>query len=73
MLSAFTSKPNLTPRFNYIKTELLSFFRHVGFRGSEVSFVPVSGMEGINLLETPTEPLLTSWYVGLEQGDCAGL
>ena len=34
--------------------------------------MPVSGMEGINLLETPTEPLLTSWYVGLKQGVCAG-
>jgi len=51
-------------RFNYIKTELLSFFRQVGFKGSEVSFVPVSGMEGINLLDAPSEPLLTNWYKG---------
>lgn len=49
-------------RFNYIKTELLSFFRQVGFKGAEVTFVPVSGMEGINLLDVPSEPLLTNWY-----------
>ena len=51
-------------RFDFIKKELNLFFKTVGFKGSEVVFVPVSGMEGDNLLEKSVTPQLTSWYKG---------
>ena len=48
-------------RFDYISSELCTFFKSVGFKSSETIFVPVSGLEGDNLLEKSTTSKLTEW------------
>ena len=48
-------------RFQTIQQELGEFFKTVGFKRTEVVYVPVSGMEGENLLHKSTVPELTAW------------
>ena len=50
-------------RFDYISKELLEFFKNVGFKRCDSVFVPVSGLEGDNLLEKSTTPQLLLWCV----------
>jgi small GTP-binding protein len=50
------------PRFDWIIETLLPFLRQIGFRKEQVSFIPVSGFKGDNLVET--SPLLEDWYTG---------
>ena len=52
-------------RYNEILQKLSAFLRQAGFRDSDVSFVPCSGLAGVNLVQTPAvEDELMSWYTG---------
>lgn len=51
-------------RFKEIETKLGSFLKQVGFRESDVIYVPCSGLAGENLVKKPTQKLLTNWYKG---------
>lgn len=51
-------------RFKEIVSKLKSFLRQAGFKESDVTYIPCSGMTGENLVKTPTEPQLLSWYKG---------
>lgn len=51
-------------RYNDIKSSLTTFLKTVGYRSSDVQYVPCSGLTGENLVEVPKEAALTSWYRG---------
>lgn len=51
-------------RFDDIVKKLKTFLRQVGFKESDVSFVPCSGLTGQNLIIKPTENDLLRWYDG---------
>lgn len=51
-------------RFTEISTKLKTFLKQAGFRESDVTFVPCSGLTGQNLVAAPTENELLSWYKG---------
>ena len=54
-------------RYEFIMSEVKPFLKSIGFKEESISFVPISGLEGINLSEKPTEakvPDLASWYHG---------
>nr|XP_039256650.1 HBS1-like protein [Styela clava] len=51
-------------RFNDIVSKLSSFLKQAGFKDSDVTFVPVSGLLGQNLTKLGTDEKLTSWYKG---------
>ena len=40
------------------------FLKQAGFKERDVSFVPCSGLSGVNLTETSTNPDLNKWYKG---------
>lgn len=51
-------------RFNEITKKLKSFLKQAGFKDSDVTYVPCSGLTGENLIKTPTETELLNWYNG---------
>lgn len=51
-------------RFDEIVNKLKLFLRQAGFKESDVSYIPCSGMTGENLVKSPTESQLLSWYNG---------
>ncbi|CAH0546694.1 unnamed protein product [Brassicogethes aeneus] len=51
-------------RFDDIVKKLKVFLKQAGFRESDVTFVPCSGLTGQNLIEKPTENELLVWYNG---------
>eukprot|EP00116_Pleurobrachia_bachei_P004571 sb/3464833/ len=51
-------------RFREIEEQLIGFIRGVGFKTTEVVFVPVSGLEGDNLTERSDNTALQAWYSG---------
>lgn len=51
-------------RFDEIVGKLKSFLRQAGFKESDVTYIPCSGMTGENLVKPPTEPQLLAWYNG---------
>ncbi|KAH8296611.1 hypothetical protein KR054_008560 [Drosophila jambulina] len=51
-------------RFNEIVTKLKSFLKQAGFKESDVTFTPCSGLTGENLTKQAQESALTSWYSG---------
>ncbi|XP_017127200.1 HBS1-like protein [Drosophila elegans] len=51
-------------RFTEIVTKLKSFLKQAGFKDSDVSFTPCSGLTGENLCKSAQESALTSWYSG---------
>lgn len=51
-------------RFNEIVIKLKVFLRQAGFKESDVTYIPCSGMTGENLVKAPTEQQLLSWYNG---------
>ncbi|XP_039594981.1 HBS1-like protein isoform X2 [Polypterus senegalus] len=60
-------------RFQEISTKLGQFLKQAGFKESDVSYVPTSGLSGENLTSKSKEPELLKWYKGsclLEQIDC---
>ena len=54
-------------RYDFIVSEVKPFLKSIGFKDENVSFVPISGLEGINLSEKP-DPIkaaaLAGWYQG---------
>jgi len=52
-------------RYDEIVQKLRTFLRQAGFKDSDVSFVPCSGLVGENLAHSPSaEHQLTTWYSG---------
>lgn len=51
-------------RFNEIEKKLKLFLKQAGFKESDVTFVPCSGLTGQNLACKPTENELVTWYDG---------
>lgn len=51
-------------RFDEIVTKLKMFLKQAGFKESDVTFVPCSGLTGQNLVKQPNEQELTQWYSG---------
>lgn len=51
-------------RFEEIVGKLGAFLKQAGFRESDVTFVPCSGLTGENLTSPPTEDMLMQWYKG---------
>ncbi|XP_025195578.1 HBS1-like protein [Melanaphis sacchari] len=51
-------------RFEEIKTKLGLFLKQAGYKESDVTFVPCSGLSGENLATKANESLLTNWYNG---------
>lgn len=51
-------------RFDEIVAKLKVFLKQAGFKDSDVTYIPCSGMTGENLVKSPIEPNLTSWYQG---------
>lgn len=49
-------------RYDHISSELGVFLKSVGFKTDEVVFIPVSGLEGDNLLEKSNNSILNAWY-----------
>jgi len=60
-------------RFTEITEKMSAFLKQAGFRESEVTFVPCSGMTGQNLVAKPTEDNLLSWYSGPTLLDVIGM
>lgn len=51
-------------RFDEIVGKLKVFLRQAGFKESDVTYIPCSGMSGENLVKLPTESQLLAWYNG---------
>lgn len=51
-------------RFKEITKKLGQFLKQAGFKETELSYIPCSGLSGENLTKAPTEPNLASWYKG---------
>lgn len=51
-------------RFDEIVGKLRLYLKQAGFKENDVTYVPCSGLTGENLVKTPTDPNLTSWYKG---------
>ncbi|XP_050400516.1 HBS1-like protein [Patella vulgata] len=51
-------------RYKHIINTIGQFLKQAGFRDKDVSFIPCSGLVGINLAKTIDEPKLSSWYDG---------
>ncbi|KAJ8944129.1 hypothetical protein NQ318_013313 [Aromia moschata] len=51
-------------RFDEIVKKLKAFLKQAGFKESDVTFVPCSGLTGQNLTSKPTENSLAAWYTG---------
>ncbi|KAG1502354.1 hypothetical protein G6F47_001239 [Rhizopus delemar] len=49
-------------RFMEIKDKLSTYLLQIGFKKSNLFFVPISGLTGENLVEKSAIPELTSWY-----------
>lgn len=51
-------------RFNEITNKLKVFLKQAGFKESDVTYVPCSGLTGENMIKPPNEPELLKWYNG---------
>ena len=52
-------------RFEAIKDKMKLFLtKQAGFKDSDISFIPCSGLTGENLTKSPSTDKLTSWYTG---------
>lgn len=51
-------------RYDEVVKKLGLFLKQVGFKDADTSFIPVSGLAGINLAKAANEPKLTDWYRG---------
>ncbi|KAI8087598.1 P-loop containing nucleoside triphosphate hydrolase protein [Gilbertella persicaria] len=49
-------------RYQEIESKLGVYLSQVGFKKSKMTFIPVSGLTGENLVKKSKEPALTSWY-----------
>ncbi|XP_073837180.1 translation elongation factor EF-1alpha (GTPase) HBS1 [Musca autumnalis] len=51
-------------RFDEIVQKLKVFLKQAGYKESDVTYTPCSGLTGENLAKPATEPALTAWYNG---------
>ncbi|XP_045529905.1 protein HBS1 [Pieris brassicae] len=51
-------------RFNVIVKKLKLFLKQAGYKDSDVTFVPCSGLTGDNLVKPSNEAELLNWYTG---------
>ncbi|XP_060081128.1 HBS1-like protein isoform X1 [Ylistrum balloti] len=51
-------------RYDEVTKKLGSFLKTAGYRDSDISFIPCSGLSGENLAKSVSEPELSSWYRG---------
>lgn len=51
-------------RFNEIVKKLKVFLKQAGFKDTDVTYVPCSGLTGENLVKPLSEPELQKWYSG---------
>ncbi|CAH1255283.1 HBS1L [Branchiostoma lanceolatum] len=51
-------------RYQEIVKKLGHFLKQAGFKDSDVVYIPVSGLQGENLIKPASEPPLTAWYKG---------
>lgn len=51
-------------RFDEIVQKLKAFLKQAGFKESDVTYTPCSGLTGENLAKPATESALTDWYKG---------
>ncbi|ELT90052.1 hypothetical protein CAPTEDRAFT_178027 [Capitella teleta] len=51
-------------RYKEITTKLAAFLKQTGFKESDVSYVPCSGLSGENLCHAPKDTQLSKWYTG---------
>jgi elongation factor 1 alpha-like protein len=51
-------------RFDEIVGKLKIFLKQAGFKDSDVSYIPCSGLTGENLVKPATEPEFVKWYNG---------
>ncbi|KAI9588173.1 hypothetical protein GQX74_004019 [Glossina fuscipes] len=51
-------------RFDEIVQKLRTFLKQAGYRETDVSYIPCSGLTGENLAGPASDPSLTSWYKG---------
>ncbi|XP_035664390.1 HBS1-like protein isoform X2 [Branchiostoma floridae] len=51
-------------RYQAIVKKLGHFLKQAGFKDSDVVYIPVSGLQGENLIKPASEPQLTAWYKG---------
>jgi elongation factor 1 alpha-like protein len=62
-------------RFDEIVAKLKLFLKQAGFKDSDISYIPCSGLTGENLVKPAAEPEFIKWYSGptLIQviGECA--
>ncbi|KAL4236288.1 HBS1-like protein [Mactra antiquata] len=51
-------------RYDDVVRKMGQFLKQAGFKDSDVSFIPVSGLGGENLVKPVKEPQLSEWYRG---------
>ena len=51
-------------RYSHIVQKIGQFLKQAGFKESDISFVPCSGLGGENLTKPVKDPFLSSWYDG---------
>ncbi|KAH3679081.1 hypothetical protein WICMUC_001277 [Wickerhamomyces mucosus] len=54
-------------RFEEIKLQLYEFLKFTGFKQSEIQFIPISGLSGLNVVKIPesdTDKRKLKWYSG---------
>lgn len=51
-------------RYNDVFKKIGQFLKSVGYKETDISFIPCSGLSGENLMKTVSEPKLSSWYRG---------
>ena len=54
----------LDSRYDDITKKLGLFLKQVGYKECDISFIPCSGLSGVNLTGKIPEPKLQSWYKG---------
>jgi elongation factor 1 alpha-like protein len=59
-------------RFNEISTQIHQFLSQAGYTSGNVTFVPCSGLSGVNLTTRSANRDLSSWYSGPSLLECIG-
>ena len=60
-------------RFNEIKADVSAFIKKIGYQPESVAFVPISGFQGDNLIESSTHmPWYKGWSITRKEGDATG-
>jgi len=53
-------------RYDYIVAQLHPYLLSVGFKTNDLTYLPISGLKGENLIEKCNDHNLVSWW----KGDC---